>query len=91
LIQYDRVLSQSIDAISTDLIYHTQNIIILDLGYYSAQLIDNNMFTLIAFYGHIPVGYNSPNYVTSLMLKVIVSFTDTPFLYGTRSMKPEDD
>jgi uncharacterized PurR-regulated membrane protein YhhQ (DUF165 family) len=49
------------------------------------------MFTRIAFYRHIPMGCNAPNYVTSLMLKVIVSFTDTPFLYGTGNIKHEDD
>ena len=37
------------------------------------------------------MGCNAPNYVTSLMLKVIVSFTDTPFLYGTRNIKHDDN
>ena len=56
-----------------------------------SQLIDNTMFTLIAFYGIFTWDIIIQIYVTSLMLKVIVSFVDTPFLYWARSVKPEDD
>ena len=46
-----------------------------------SQLIDNTMFTLIAFYGIFSWDIIIQIYVTSLMLKIIVSFVDTPFLY----------
>jgi uncharacterized PurR-regulated membrane protein YhhQ (DUF165 family) len=49
------------------------------------------MFTLIAFYGIFTWDIILQIYVTSLMLKVIVSFVDTPFLYWARNIKPEDD
>jgi uncharacterized PurR-regulated membrane protein YhhQ (DUF165 family) len=49
------------------------------------------MFTLIAFYGIFTWDIIIQIYVTSLMLKVVVSFVDTPFLYWARSIKPEDD
>jgi hypothetical protein len=45
-----------------------------------SQLIDNTMFTLIAFYGIFSWDIILQIYVTSLMLKIIVSFVDTPFL-----------
>ena len=56
-----------------------------------SQLIDNTMFTLIAFYGIFSWDIILQIYVTSLMLKIIVSFVDTPFLYVARNIKPEDD
>ena len=56
-----------------------------------SQLIDNTMFTLIAFYGIFSWDIILQIYVTSLMLKIIVSFVDTPFLYLARNIKPEDD
>jgi uncharacterized integral membrane protein (TIGR00697 family) len=56
-----------------------------------SQLIDNTMFTLIAFYGIFSWDIIIQIYVTSLILKVIVSFVDTPFLYLARNIKPEDD
>jgi uncharacterized integral membrane protein (TIGR00697 family) len=56
-----------------------------------SQMIDNTMFTLIAFYGIFSWDIIIQIYVTSLILKVIVSFVDTPFLYLARNIKPEDD
>jgi hypothetical protein len=56
-----------------------------------SQLIDNTMFTLIAFYGIFSWDIIIQIYVTSLILKIIVSFVDTPFLYLARNIKPEDD
>ena len=56
-----------------------------------SQLIDNTMFTIIAFYGIFSWDIILQIYVTSLMLKIIVSFVDTPFLYWARNIKPEDD
>jgi uncharacterized integral membrane protein (TIGR00697 family) len=56
-----------------------------------SQLIDNTIFTLIAFYGIFSWDIILQIYVTSLMLKIIVSFVDTPFLYLARNIKPEDD
>ena len=56
-----------------------------------SQLIDNTLFTIIAFYGIFSWDIILQIYVTSLMLKIIVSFVDTPFLYLARNIKPEDD
>jgi len=56
-----------------------------------SQLIDNTIFTLIAFYGIFSWDIIIQIYVTSLILKIIVSFVDTPFLYLARNIKPEDD
>ena len=56
-----------------------------------SQLIDNTIFTIIAFYGVFSWDIILQIYVTSLMLKIIVSFVDTPFLYVARNIKPEDD
>jgi uncharacterized integral membrane protein (TIGR00697 family) len=56
-----------------------------------SQLIDNTIFTLIAFYGIFTWDIIIQIYATSLMLKVIVSFADTPFLYWARNIKPNDD
>ena len=56
-----------------------------------SQLIDNTIFTLIAFYGIFSWDIIIQIYVTSLILKIIVSFVDTPFLYVARNIKPEDD
>jgi hypothetical protein len=56
-----------------------------------SQLIDNTMFTIIAFYGIFSWDIILQIYVTSLILKIIVSFVDTPFLYLARNIKPEDD
>ncbi len=56
-----------------------------------SQLIDNTIFTLIAFYGIFSWDIILQIYVTSLILKIIVSFVDTPFLYVARNIKPEDD
>ncbi len=56
-----------------------------------SQLIDNTIFTLIAFYGIFSSDIILQIYVTSLILKIIVSFVDTPFLYLARNIKPEDD
>jgi uncharacterized integral membrane protein (TIGR00697 family) len=56
-----------------------------------SQLIDNTLFTIIAFYGIFSWDIILQIYVTSLMLKIIVSFVDTPFLYVARNIKPEDD
>ena len=56
-----------------------------------SQLIDNTMFTLLAFYGIFSWNIIFQIYVTSLILKIAVSFSDTPFLYWARSIKPKED
>ncbi|HUI39785.1 MAG TPA: queuosine precursor transporter [Methanothrix sp.] len=56
-----------------------------------SQLIDNTMFTLLAFYGIFSWSIIFQIYVTSLILKIAVSFSDTPFLYWARSIKPKED
>jgi len=49
------------------------------------------MFTLLAFYGIFSWSIIFQIYVTSLILKIAVSFSDTPFLYWARSIKPMED
>jgi queuosine precursor transporter len=56
-----------------------------------SQLIDNTIFTLIAFYGVFTWDIILQIYITSLLLKIVVSFADTPFLYWARTIKPDDD
>ncbi len=56
-----------------------------------SQLIDNTMFTVLAFYGVFSWDIILQIYVTSLILKVVVSFSDTPFLYWARNIKPDED
>jgi uncharacterized integral membrane protein (TIGR00697 family) len=52
-----------------------------------SQLIDNTVFTLIAFYGIFSWQIMFEIFITSMILKVIVAFLDTPFIYLAKSIK----
>ncbi|MFH1013747.1 MAG: queuosine precursor transporter [Thermoplasmatota archaeon] len=52
-----------------------------------SQLIDNTAFTLIAFVGVFSWDIILQIFVTSLIMKVVVAFCDTPFVYWARRMK----
>jgi len=52
-----------------------------------SQLIDNIIFTLIAFYGVVTWGEMGQIFLTALIMKYIVAVCDTPFLYLARKIK----
>jgi len=54
-----------------------------------SQLIDNTAFTLIAFVGVFSWDIILQIFVTSLIMKVVVAFCDTPFVYWARKMKQQ--
>ena len=53
----------------------------------ASQLIDGAIFTVIAFAGVFPVSYMIKLFITSYVLKTIVSIFDTPFVYLAAIMK----
>ena len=53
----------------------------------SSQLIDNIIFTSIAFIGMKPFDEILQIFVTSLILKVIVAVFDTPFIYLSKKIR----
>lgn len=58
-----------------------------NLSTISSQLIDNVVFTLIAFVGIFSWSIIGQIFLTSMILKVIVSICDTPFVYWARRFK----
>ncbi len=52
-----------------------------------SQLLDNTIFTLIAFVGVFSWNIIGQIFLTSLILKVIVAACDTPFVYWARKIK----
>ena len=56
-----------------------------------SQLIDNTIFTLIAFVGVFTWLEIGQIFLTSLILKVIVAACDTPFVYWARKIKKQID
>jgi len=58
-----------------------------NLSTISSQLIDNIIFTLIAFVGVFSASVIIQIFITSLIMKVIVASCDTPFIYLARRIK----
>ena len=58
-----------------------------NLSTISSQLIDNIIFTLIAFVGVFSWSIIGQIFLTSLIMKVIVAACDTPFVYLARKIK----
>ena len=58
-----------------------------NLSTISSQLIDNIVFTLIAFVGIFSWDIIAQIFLTSLIMKIIVSVCDTPFVYWARKIK----
>jgi uncharacterized integral membrane protein (TIGR00697 family) len=58
-----------------------------NLSTISSQLIDNIIFTLMAFVGVFSWSIIGQIFLTSLILKVIIATCDTPFLYWARKIK----
>ena len=52
-----------------------------------SQLIDNAIFTLIAFLGKFPFNYVVEIFITSCILRTIISIVDTPFIYWSVAIK----
>ena len=52
-----------------------------------SQIIDNVLFTLIAFWGIFEFNIMLQIFITSLAMKVLIAALDTPFVYWARSMK----
>ncbi len=59
----------------------------INLSTITSQLIDNTIFTLIAFVGIFSWSIIGQIFLTSMILKVIVAACDTPFLYLARKIK----
>lgn len=53
----------------------------------TSQFIDNVAFTLIAFVGVFSWGVMLEIFVTSMILKIIISLLDTPVVYWVRSWR----
>ena len=53
----------------------------------SSQIIDNTLFTLIAFVGIYPWHIIGQIFLVSMIMKVLVAVCDTPFLYLARKIK----
>jgi len=58
-----------------------------NLSTITSQILDNSIFTLIAFAGIFEWKIIAQIFLTSLLLKVIVATCDTPFIYLARKIK----
>ena len=56
----------------------------------ASQFIDGIIFTVIAFYGVFEVSYMIKIFITSYILKTIVSIFDTPFVYAAALLKTKN-
>lgn len=54
-----------------------------------SQLIDNSIFTLIAFYGLFPLAHLWQMFIATCVLRGVISVMDTPFMYLAAKMKPK--
>ena len=61
-----------------------------NLSTITSQLIDNTVFTLIAFVGIFTWDIILQIFLTSLLMKIIVASCDTPFIYWARKIKPTE-
>ena len=52
-----------------------------------SQLIDNALFTIIAFSGVFSMSYMLQIFITSCVLRTIISLLDTPFVYWSVAIK----
>ena len=52
-----------------------------------SQLMDNAIFTIIAFMGRFPLKYVVEIFITSCILRTIISIIDTPFIYWSVAIK----
>jgi len=61
-----------------------------NLSTITSQLLDNVIFTLIAFVGVQSWSIILQIFITSMILKIIVASCDTPFIYLARKMKTQN-
>lgn len=54
-----------------------------------SQLIDNLIFSLIAFVGVFPIHYLIEIFITSCILRTVIAIIDTPFVYWSVLIKPK--
>lgn len=54
-----------------------------------SQLIDNIVFSMIAFLGIFPISYIWQIFFTSCILRTIITIIDTPFVYWSVLIKPK--
>lgn len=52
-----------------------------------SQIMDNTIFTLVAFWGVFPLDYMAKIFMTSFILRLIISIIDTPFVYWSVAIK----
>jgi uncharacterized integral membrane protein (TIGR00697 family) len=62
-----------------------------NLSTFTSQLLDNLIFTLIAFIGIYSWSEMGQIFITSLILKFIVAALDTPYVYLARKIKPSKE
>ena len=55
-----------------------------------SQLIDNFLFTLIAFWGVYPKEVLIEIFLTTYVMKFIVAVCDTPFVYAAHYLKKKN-
>jgi queuosine precursor transporter len=54
-----------------------------------SQLLDNAIFTIVAFSGIFKFNYMLQIFITSCVLRTIISILDTPFVYWSVKLKPK--
>jgi hypothetical protein len=54
-----------------------------------SQLIDNTVFTLVAFVGVFSWDIIAQIFLVSIVMKVVVAMFDTPFVYWAQSLNPK--
>ena len=54
-----------------------------------SQMLDNAIFTLVAFSGVFKLNYMIQIFITSCVLRTIISILDTPFVYWSVKLKPK--
>lgn len=57
-----------------------------------SQFLDTGIFTLIAFYGNLPKNVMWEIFVTTMVLKTLISFADTPFfIWGVKMHRKQKE
>jgi len=57
------------------------------LSTFVSQLMDNAIFTVVAFAGVFPIAYQCKIFITSCILRTMISIIDTPFVYWSVAIK----
>ena len=62
-----------------------------NLSTLTSQLIDNIIFTFVAFYGIFEINIIIEIFITTYIMKFIVAALDTPFIYLAKKMHSEEE